>query len=324
MDRSSGVLAVGVNRDVHVAKEVVYNKFATYMHLPRPDTNDNTNVIPRSLHFIGDGSKLITMLERCNINASMADESQHRVTDINSYVLHSGATAISPDFKTLIVSDIEDTVQRFRLPQPKPIQTYFYQTFPEKNYPVTVSFLNNGQLVASGSPGGDVPLWDTDTGAHYQTLNHDGDIIQTIACRDTAKYSIIVMGNSQKGKGTRIIVWRAALGKGSNASWYNQVHAYLVLRLEDAVHALENEYQRFNPFFYVFVLLASAIAIYVYRESSWMLMSLSFLARLWNTISRFITSFVNTAWTSAKTNTTALKVWMCSALLDFLEINREL
>jgi hypothetical protein len=58
--------------------------------------------------------------------------------------------------------------------QSKPIMHYSSTISAEHNYPVAVNFAQANKLVFCGGSNGAVNIWETASGIHQQTLDHEG------------------------------------------------------------------------------------------------------------------------------------------------------
>jgi hypothetical protein len=85
-----------------------------------------------------------------------------------------GFSALSPDKRMLLISNLSKGMDLYRLARSQPLYTYQYEPDAARNYPLAVSFLQEGRAVICGAPRGDVHIWNTTTEEHQQTLFHNG------------------------------------------------------------------------------------------------------------------------------------------------------
>ncbi|KAH7904754.1 WD40-repeat-containing domain protein [Hygrophoropsis aurantiaca] len=168
--RASGALAVGVGSEVHLLKELNSRR---YRHFPE---SVDTRVSVRSLDFLGgdssiDSGRLIVSylnhgiicwdIETCTQLWRIIPIHKHRLMPPNR-----GYVSLSPDQRTLFVSNLSEGVDMYNLGQSWPVRSFKYAVDSQANFPVEVSFLHNGAAVVWGSPTGEVNIWDAATGEH--------------------------------------------------------------------------------------------------------------------------------------------------------------
>ncbi|KAI5987370.1 hypothetical protein EDD15DRAFT_2173652, partial [Pisolithus albus] len=127
----------------------------------------------------------------------------------------SGFSALSPDQRGLLVSNLSTGADLYRLGQSTLIQRYPQHPHPERNYPLVVSFLHKGNAVICGASKGDVFIRDTWTGEHQQMLEHDGNLSIEFVCF-TGQYrqmGYIATATAEMGRDTYIKIWKANLSK---------------------------------------------------------------------------------------------------------------
>jgi hypothetical protein len=87
---------------------------------------------------------------------------------------HIGFSALSPDGRAILASNLCDGMDLYRLGQSCPVQSFRYSADPINNYPISVAFVDDGRVAFCGSPTGRVALWKTKTGDLQQILDHAG------------------------------------------------------------------------------------------------------------------------------------------------------
>ncbi|KAH7908131.1 WD40-repeat-containing domain protein [Hygrophoropsis aurantiaca] len=166
---SSGNLAVGVGCEVHIAREMSKSAYVTFTVMPEPPS------LPR--HLVSDD----TSEDRDNRVRARAISCWDINTRSALWVInpahrhqHIGYAAISPNNLYILVSNLTNGLDLYPMGESNVLQSYRYATPADKNYPLTVDFLHDGNTIVCGSPTGKVPIWNTKTGVHMQTLSHDG------------------------------------------------------------------------------------------------------------------------------------------------------
>ncbi|KAI0310395.1 WD40-repeat-containing domain protein [Amylostereum chailletii] len=318
IDKETGLLAVGVDCDVHIAKDVVDKRFATFSHVPRPGSPTDSAILPRSLHFLSGGVKLITAYIYHGVTCWDV-ESNMSLWHMNpESVSPIGSTTLSPDCKTIAIAKVQGTIQQFRLSQSDAIQSYFYEADKQNNYPVSVTFLNGNKGIISGSLTGGVFIWATGSGLHQQTLSHEDKLIQT---KETSKYSLIAAGNSKDGKDTRVVLWRAMSRTKRTESKISKVLGRLVWLIEDTIASMEHDKEKGRPVV-IFFLLASFFTLYIFRKSPWVAIPASLLGAIWNRILAGLRSVWDALLDFGITQMSVAKVWARKTMLEFLEIEQ--
>jgi len=94
-----------------------------------------------------------------------------RQTDIK---LYRGSSAISPDFKHILIHNLSNGMDLYELGNSAVQQRYRVPVDMDANYPMAVGFTNNGQSVICGAQDGHVRVFNRVMGAHQQTLGHEG------------------------------------------------------------------------------------------------------------------------------------------------------
>ncbi|KAI6131843.1 WD40-repeat-containing domain protein [Pisolithus thermaeus] len=200
LDASSGKLTIGVGPEIHIAQPIAHRRYASFDILAMPPelrststsegADDEYLVRARSLHFLRGGNKLVA-----------------------SYLNHGivGFSALSPDQRGLLVSNLSTGADLYRLGQSALIQTYPQRPPVERNYPLVVSFLHKGNAVICGASHGDVFIRDTWTGEHQQTLEHDDDFVQVLCTGQYRQMGYIATATAEMGLNTYIKIWKARL-----------------------------------------------------------------------------------------------------------------
>ncbi|KAI0309403.1 hypothetical protein OF83DRAFT_1089095, partial [Amylostereum chailletii] len=212
------------------------------------------------------------------------------------------STTLSRDGKTILVSHAGGLIRLFRLAQSTPLQSFFCETDPKENHPVMAAYLDGDKKVVSGSPAGEVYVWDAISGRHHQTLGHSGDIIQTVASTEMNKYSLIATGNAFKGEKTRVVLWRASVKTAHRESMIIKAWTRLMWLSQDTAQVLDNNAGRLLHWLSFGTVLAGCFLLYVFRGSPWVEVPFSFLCGL------------EQGW--------AAKSWARKVALEFLEIDR--
>ncbi|KAI6098568.1 WD40-repeat-containing domain protein [Pisolithus sp. B1] len=243
LDSLSGKLALGVGSEIHIAKPIAHKRYATFDILPMPpqlrsisesdSADDKCLVCTRSLHFLRGGNKLVASYLNHGI-VCWDIETHAKLWQIEPGHTHrhmyvcftlsfphsvilicgSGFSALSPDQRGLLVSNLSTGADLYCLGQSTLIQRYPQHPHPERNYPLVVSFLHKGNAVICGVSKGDVFIRDTWTGEHQQTLEHDSNLNIEFVCF-TGQYrqtGYIATATAEMGPDTYIKIWKATLG----------------------------------------------------------------------------------------------------------------
>lgn len=86
----------------------------------------------------------------------------------------SGFSALSPDQRFLLISNLTGGADLYRLGQSTVTQSYPQVPDEARNFPLAVAFMHNGEAVICGANHGDVSIRQTWSGEHQQTLEHGG------------------------------------------------------------------------------------------------------------------------------------------------------
>ncbi|KAG1900873.1 WD40-repeat-containing domain protein, partial [Suillus fuscotomentosus] len=181
VDAVTGYLAIGIGSEVHVAREISGNTFATFTILPKPaDLSDmlpDSRVRPRSVHFLKNGTRLIISYLNHGIicwDLKTRDALWHIVPPLSrpNICATSGYAALSHNARYLLVSNMNIGMNLYTLGKKEPLQSFLQPTNTGINFPLGVSFLHGGRAVVCGSQTGSVKIWETLSGEHLQTLEH--------------------------------------------------------------------------------------------------------------------------------------------------------
>lgn len=94
----------------------------------------------------------------------------------------SGFSALSPDQRFLLLSNLSTGADLYRLGQSTVIQSYPQVPDSARNFPLAVSFLHKGGATICGATRGDVSIRQALSGEHQQTLEHGGWSCRLAAC----------------------------------------------------------------------------------------------------------------------------------------------
>jgi WD40 repeat protein len=90
------------------------------------------------------------------------------------WLIDSGHAALSPDESSVLLSNLSDGLDLCTVGQNHPQQSYKFSYSGKGNVPVQVAFIEHGQAVLSGSPDGNVHVWDVTSAESCQVLEHEG------------------------------------------------------------------------------------------------------------------------------------------------------
>ncbi|KAG1842000.1 WD40-repeat-containing domain protein, partial [Suillus tomentosus] len=186
IDPYTGHVAIALGSEVHVAKALENRKYATFKILPMPPelpssqkpskTLDN-RVRARALTFKNCGRELVvTYLNHGVVCWHVENDSsvqRWRISPIHGHQL-IGHAALSPDESSVLLSNLSDGLDLYTVGQNHPQQSYKFSHSGKANVPVQVAFIEHGQAVLSGSPDGNVHVWDLASAESRQVLEHDG------------------------------------------------------------------------------------------------------------------------------------------------------
>lgn len=92
----------------------------------------------------------------------------------SSLIVFSGYSAISPDEKHLVVSNLFDGLDWYSITEHKLNHSVPCPINLQNNIPVPVLFGENGRLIITGGSSGTARILDSMTAETIQTLSHDG------------------------------------------------------------------------------------------------------------------------------------------------------
>ncbi|KII90927.1 hypothetical protein PLICRDRAFT_107458, partial [Plicaturopsis crispa FD-325 SS-3] len=260
-DVESGFLGLAAGSEVQVLREInsTQNRrvFSTFTIMPRPNLlsnlpeEDHESIRGRSVHFTHRGTRLVVSYLSHGINCYDTHSGAVLWTIVPIHQLpipiplflprprlvlsRSGSSAISPDGRRLLVTNLQDGVDMYPSAQSQIVQIYRYNSHynheAESNVPVCVSFVHGGKHVIAGSNYGEAYIWDTETGEIWQILPHSGG--DTKICfaqtHEYYDYSLIATGNA--GDDAYIRIWKASLGRQHLHDMSNKYRC-LLLRIQ--------------------------------------------------------------------------------------------
>ncbi|KAH7906906.1 WD40-repeat-containing domain protein [Hygrophoropsis aurantiaca] len=215
-DRYTGHISVGLGSEVHIAKEVGPKKYATFKILPSPEPlpqtspNADQRIRARALEFMTKGTCLLVAY----LNHGVVCWDKETAVQLWCIVpIHShrliGHAALSPDEKTVLISNLSDGADLYLVGQSHPSNLFKSPSNSQTNVPVQVIFFGGGNSVLCGSVVGCVHIWNVKTGECEQVLDHSGDIVQAVSAYDSIGRSLIVTATSGTSEKTYIKVWKA-------------------------------------------------------------------------------------------------------------------
>ena len=95
----------------------------------------------------------------------------------SSLHVFSGNSAISPDWRSLLVANLETGMSLYCLETLTLCRSYRDTVDPRTNIPVSVAFLRRGKLVVCGTHTGTIRIWQAATEQIFQTLEHQGKCV---------------------------------------------------------------------------------------------------------------------------------------------------
>ncbi|KAI6006260.1 WD40-repeat-containing domain protein [Pisolithus orientalis] len=207
LDPSSGKLTLGVGPEIHITKPIA--------HISGSDNaDDECSVHTCSLHFLMGGNKVIASYLNHGI-VCWDIETHAKLWQIKPGHTHHHIrfSALSPDQQGLLVSNLSTGADLYHLGQSTQIQMYPQAPDVEQNYPLSISFLHNGNAIICGVTKGDVFIHETWTAEHQQMLEHDGDFIQVLCTGQYRQMGYIATVTAEMGSNTYIKIWSTHLCK---------------------------------------------------------------------------------------------------------------
>ncbi|KAI6040011.1 hypothetical protein EDC04DRAFT_2894716 [Pisolithus marmoratus] len=218
IDTYSGVLALGMGSEVHLAKWVAPNHYATFKILPPPPELPNTpqdtdkRVRVRALAFREGGHHLLATYLSHGI---VCWDLVHPQTQLlwTTVPMHShrliGHSLLSPDEQALLIYNLSEGMD-------------LYKIHTGENIPVQVTFLHDGRAAACGSTDGNVMVWDIANEDQIQVLPHDAgtgnfgklDALCAVPVDWPQAYqyrhfALLAAGTSHSSENTYIRIWRS-------------------------------------------------------------------------------------------------------------------
>ncbi|KAI6036201.1 hypothetical protein BKA83DRAFT_4485271 [Pisolithus microcarpus] len=324
LDSSSGKLAIGVGPEIHIAKPIAHRRYATFdilamppelRSISEPDGADDEYLVrARSLHFLRGGSKLIaSYLNHGIVCWDIKTHAKLWQIEPGHAHRHIGFSALSPDQRGLLVSNLSTGADLYRLGQSSLIQTYLQRPPAERNYPLAVSFLHKGNAVICGASYGDVFIRDTWTGEHQQTLEHDGDFVQVLCTGQYRQMGCIATATAEMGPNTYIKIWKARL----DPSISNSVASAVLTSTAFFYHADLREKSRVLHAYGTFIFLVLAVlGYYIWHidDAARLFASLrSILRMLCYLILQWLQDLMSSLWAKC---VASLKAWLKQWLAD--------
>ncbi|KIK22687.1 hypothetical protein PISMIDRAFT_11405 [Pisolithus microcarpus 441] len=189
VDEYSGHVAIALGSEIHIAKEIARDKYATFRIFPPPPELPLTAEQPdkrirgRALAFREKGSEwVVTYLNHGVVCWDTRSFEQHwQINPIHSHQI-VGHAALSSDMKHIALTNLGDGVDIYSLGRSHPdIRLENQPLSEEKNIPMQVSWLRDGAAIVSGSADRGVHIWEIPSGEAVQSLEHEGCIVQAIA-----------------------------------------------------------------------------------------------------------------------------------------------
>ncbi|KAI6027710.1 hypothetical protein BKA83DRAFT_4490253 [Pisolithus microcarpus] len=165
----SGVIALGMGSEVHLAKWVSPSHYATFKILPLPLELLNTlpeadkHVQVRALAFREGGDHLLaTYLSHgivCWDLVHPQSQFPWMIVPMHSHRL-IGHCLLSPDEQTVLISNLSEGMDLYKIHHCHPYHRFKYTADTGDNLPVQVAFLHDSCVVACGSMDSNVTVWD--------------------------------------------------------------------------------------------------------------------------------------------------------------------
>ncbi|KAH7906047.1 WD40-repeat-containing domain protein [Hygrophoropsis aurantiaca] len=225
------VLAVGIANEVRLTREMANDDtegtFDATTKIPQPGFSleegaQDRRIRPRRVHFFDGGRKLIVVYLNHGVIAwDLKQGSQvWRIPPAKDapqmYVCYA-CSAISLDINALVVQTLHGGLYLYRLGRTKPIRKFPFIEETSYNYPLTVSFLHQGQAIVCGSNSGNVHIWKTHSGEVFQILTHNSQFcfLGRALRPPTANgpVSLVATASALKGQQTYIGLWSAKSGR---------------------------------------------------------------------------------------------------------------
>ncbi|KAI6125168.1 WD40-repeat-containing domain protein [Pisolithus croceorrhizus] len=218
IDTYSGVIALGMGSEVHLAKWVSPSHYATFKILPPPPELPNTlpdtdkHVRVRALAFTEGGDHLLaTYLSHGIVCWDLVHPQSQFLWTIVPMHSHRliGHCLLSLDEQTVLISNLSEGMDLYRIRHCHPYRRFKYTADTGDNLPVQVAFLHDGRVVACGSMDGNVTVWDVANEDQIQVLPHDVrppllTVVQAYQYRD---FTLLATGTSHSSENTYIRIW---------------------------------------------------------------------------------------------------------------------
>ncbi|KAI5994182.1 WD40-repeat-containing domain protein [Pisolithus albus] len=218
IDAYSGVIALGMGSEVHLAQWVAPSHYATFKILPPPPELPNTSqdtdkrVRVRALAFREGGYHLLATYLSHGIVCWDLSHPQIQLL-WTTVPMHShrliGHSLLSPDEQALLLSNLSDGMDLYKIRHCHPYRKFKYISDSGENLPVQVTFLHDGRAAACGSTDGNVTVWDIANEDQIQVLPHDGHPVQAISAHQYRDFTLLAAGTSHSSENTYIRIWRS-------------------------------------------------------------------------------------------------------------------
>ncbi|KAF9784449.1 WD40-repeat-containing domain protein [Thelephora terrestris] len=218
MDVDGATVAISHGPEVTIFDQPTISLWNGMKTLPPPpsvaDSGDDITPIARSIHFLKDGSLLVSYLEHGIVCWDLKSGSLK--WNIVPRVRYIGRSCVSPDGKFAVVSNMYDGVDFYSISTPAFSHTIQYRVNPHVNSPIPVEFFPDGRILLVGGTHGSARMVDTQTSETIQLLPHSGDLIQAVNVYQAGSGEWIVsVGVSELGSETAIKVWTSNTGRSS-------------------------------------------------------------------------------------------------------------
>jgi len=218
IEAKSGFLAIGVGSEVEIAKQLSEHVYSTFILMPSPSPpglrphGADDRIRPRSVHFLPGGWKLIvSYLNHGIVCWDVMTQARLWTMTPSHYSLHVGSSSLSPDFRHILVYNLCDGLDLYKLRSKNMQQSYRFTADADVNYPLKVAFTNNGQSVVCGAQDGQVRVWNRITGMQEQILAHGDHLIQGICTHQTDHCALIAITASNTVDHCPIAIWQAPI-----------------------------------------------------------------------------------------------------------------
>ncbi|KAJ8579277.1 hypothetical protein M405DRAFT_870476 [Rhizopogon salebrosus TDB-379] len=241
-NESRHYLAIAIGHEVLVRRET--RDGIGFVRLPEPEaelcdyeSTKDRKLRPRGIHFHNAGTELIVAYLNHGVTCYDLDTLGMTWQILpKPDGLRIGSSAISADAEALLLHNIQEGLYMYRIGQTRPSRVFTIDDAANNKYALPVLFLHHNTAVVSGAEDGKVRIRQT-TGEEFQTLYHDNDIIQALACfQGRENHNYIATGTTRKGQKTYIRIWRAAITSSEPQSEFGSVVNTIVVRAMQPGH----------------------------------------------------------------------------------------